>query len=86
AKGQKAPLIRLCVEVKSGKLTNNISRAIESDNILSTQPITQQTRSPRSTQSTQFTLSEGATAVTIGSFLSIGVAIGVGVMWAARSK
>ncbi|CAG8549064.1 12375_t:CDS:2 [Dentiscutata heterogama] len=86
AKGQKAPLIRLCVEVKSSGLTDNISRATESSKIQLAQPITQQTRSPRSTQSTQFTLSEGATAVTIGSFLSIGVAIGVGVMWAARSK
>ncbi|CAG8558198.1 46334_t:CDS:2 [Gigaspora margarita] len=77
AKGQKSPLIRLCVEVKSSELADNISRVILSDNIPSiTQP----------TQSQQFPLSESATAVTIGSFLSIGVAIGVGVMWAARSK
>ncbi|KAF0413191.1 CBS-domain-containing protein [Gigaspora margarita] len=77
AKGQKSPLIRLCVEVKSSELADNISRVILSDNIPSI-------RQP--TQSQQFPLSESATAVTIGSFLSIGVAIGVGVMWAARSK
>ncbi|CAG8605897.1 21028_t:CDS:2 [Cetraspora pellucida] len=78
AKGQsqKSPLIRLCVEVKSRELKNTVSRSVESSHIPSTN---------LTTESTQFPISENA-AVTLGGFLSIGVAIGVGVMWAAKSK
>ncbi|CAG8721439.1 15604_t:CDS:2, partial [Racocetra fulgida] len=67
AKGQsqKSPLIRLCVEVKSREL--NVSRSVESGKIPT-----------NITTESQFPISE-STAVTIGGFLSIGVAIGVGV-------
>ncbi|CAG8436688.1 8782_t:CDS:2 [Scutellospora calospora] len=77
AKCQKSPLIRLCVETKSNSL-NKVHRTIKNDDDIPSARI--------STQPTQFPISESAAAVTIGGFLSIGVAIGVGVMWVAKSK
>ncbi|CAG8778408.1 8475_t:CDS:2, partial [Racocetra persica] len=73
SQSQKSPLIRLCVEVKSGEL--KVPRSVGNGKIPSTNITTE----------SQFPISE-STAVTIGGFLSIGVAIGVGVMWAAKSK
>ncbi|CAG8674867.1 11609_t:CDS:2, partial [Acaulospora morrowiae] len=81
ARSQNSPMVRLFVEVKSNESSNEIKQSEESDDItcLSYPP------SPRRL-SPRLSNSDATTAATIGGFLTIGVAIGVGVMWAAKSK
>ncbi|CAG8458431.1 1017_t:CDS:2 [Acaulospora colombiana] len=81
ARSQNSPMVRLFVEVKSDEGSYDIKQPEKNDGIefLSYPP------SPRQS-SQKLPNSDAAKAATIGGFLTIGVAIGVGVMWAAKSR